>query len=54
MSTDKPPPKDKILEPEEPLDMVRVDEDSGEIIVDPEPGKTDVDPEFVEENRGKS
>ena len=33
--------------------MVRVDEDTGEVLVDPEPGKTDVDPEFVEANRGK-
>jgi hypothetical protein len=41
------------MEPHEPLEMVRVDEDSGEILVDPEPGKTDVDPEFVEANQGK-
>jgi hypothetical protein len=51
MSSDKPPPKR--MEPHEPLEMVRVDEDSGEILVDPEPGKTDVDPEFVEANEGK-
>lgn len=51
MGDEMAPPK---VPTEEPEDMVRVDEDTGEVLVDPEPGKTDVDPEFVEANRGKS
>lgn len=52
MSIDTPPPKQ--VDGDEPEDMVRVDEDTGEVFTDPEPTEpTDVTPEFVEANRGK-